>query len=267
MTDISLLGVKIFVSIAVVLCLSYVAENIGARWAGVLSGLPTGSAITLYFLALENGLEFASNSALYNAAGLIAMQMLIFGYYISDRVAPARSTLVANILVSVLTGVSFYLVTIIVISMMDLNPILAAFFSAISFLIFRVAFRNIKHKTIYAKVRLSVAVLLVRSLVSSVIIISVIGLGTVFGAKWAGLFSAFPTTLLPLLVIIHFTYGKEYADGIIRHVPDGLGGLLLYSFAIFFLYPHVGLNSGVIIAFSFVIVYLLFYRLLIIKSA
>ncbi|KPA19468.1 conserved hypothetical protein, membrane, partial [Candidatus Magnetomorum sp. HK-1] len=78
-----LLFYKILLTSIIVVCLAFVAEHISPKWAGLLSGCPTGTAITLYFYALENGLTFAGESAIFNVIGLVAMQMFIFCYYIS----------------------------------------------------------------------------------------------------------------------------------------------------------------------------------------
>ena len=55
---------KLIVAVAVVIGLSLVAEHSSPRIAGILSGYPTGSAVSLFFFGLEINPEFAANSAL-----------------------------------------------------------------------------------------------------------------------------------------------------------------------------------------------------------
>ena len=77
-------------------------------------------------------------------------------------------------------------------------------------------------------------ILLIRALVAATIILLVIGAGTLVGPKWAGLFSAFPCTFLPLILIVHYTYDREHVHTIIKNVPRGLGAVIIYVLTVFF---------------------------------
>jgi hypothetical protein len=65
---------------------------------------------------------------------------------------------------------------------------------------------------------------------------------------------------LPLLLIIHLQYGKQHANSIIKHVPKGLGGLLIFSFVIHVSYLYVGINIGMLLAFTATMIYLAIYK-------
>ena len=112
---------KFVLSAFSVVALSFVAEHVSPKWAGILSGFPTGSAITLYFYGLENGLEFAGSSAIYNMIGLVAMQMFIFCFYLGGKSAYRH-----KIFVSICCGVSGYTVTVIFLSRLILGYSLAS---------------------------------------------------------------------------------------------------------------------------------------------
>ena len=81
----TLLFAKLAVSISVVLGLSILAERTGPRAAGVLSGYPLGTAILLYFIGLEQGVVFATESAVYALPGLIATLAFLYAYYLTSR--------------------------------------------------------------------------------------------------------------------------------------------------------------------------------------
>ena len=253
----TLFFVKFVISISVVLLLSYLAEKFSAKWAGIISGLPTGSAITLYFYAYENGLEFASESALYNMIGLVAMQAFIAGYYITSKFIKQPS-----ILSSTLFGVIFYLIAAFIISCSQVTLSLALLVSPASFIFFITLFSGIESLDIKKNVPLTIRILLIRSLISGSIIVFITTIAYMIGAKWSGIFSAFPTTLFPLILIIHLTYGKKYSDTVIKFVPHGLGGLFLYSLIIHLSYKSTGLNIGVIMAFAGTACYMLGFSLL-----
>ena len=66
-----------------VLALSFIAEKLSPKLSGILSGLPVGSSITLLFFAVDNGVDYVTNVALYNIHGLFAALAFSYGYYLS----------------------------------------------------------------------------------------------------------------------------------------------------------------------------------------
>ena len=72
---VSILFIKLIVSIALVLTLSAVAEHVSPKAAGILAGYPAGAAITLFFIGLDISAEFAADSAVYTMMGLVAMRV------------------------------------------------------------------------------------------------------------------------------------------------------------------------------------------------
>lgn len=76
-------------------------------------------------------------------------------------------------------------------------------------------------------------------------------------ARWAGLLSAFPLTMLPFLIIMHVSYGREAARTVIKHYPAGLGSLMAYALVIALSYPVAGLGWGTLAGFAAATVYLL----------
>ena len=252
-----LLIVKFLVSTIIVLVLSFTAEYVSPKWAGVLSGFPTGSAITLHFYALENGLKFAGESAIYNMVGLVAMQMFIFCYY--------RSGLVVRhykIIYSIIGGVLGYAGAVAILSQIAFNPSFAVVIPIISIISFKYAFAKINSSTITEKKKPTLRMILGRAGLSAATICAITGLAKFVGSSWAGLFSAFPTTLFPLIIIIHFSYGEQHAHSIIKHVPDGLGSLLIYSLILYLCYPEFSLYLGILTAFAGALLYLAIYRII-----
>jgi len=260
MFDIVLLFYKFILTSIIVIALSFVAEYISPKWAGIFSGFPTGTAIILYFYALENGLEFAGESAIYNMVGLVAMQMFLFCYYLSGLVAKKF-----KIIFSVFGAIIGYTLTIIFLSRFSFSPSLAVMIPLISIFTFKMLFQKIDYSEIDVKIKPTWKVILGRAGLAALIISFITTIAQLVGHTWAGLFSAFPTTVFPLLLIIHFGYGEQYVHSIIKHVPDGLGALLTYSLIIYLSYPQFSLYLGIILAFSGALVYLLIYQLLTLK--
>src|SRR3989338_10166557 len=77
----ALLALKFVLTVAVVLGVSWVAERFSPRLAGILTGLPTGTPIILFFYGLEHGAQFAPDTTVYNLVGFIAGLSQFFAYY------------------------------------------------------------------------------------------------------------------------------------------------------------------------------------------
>lgn len=249
---IDILILKIIVSVAFVVGLSIIVDKVSPRVAGILAGYPTGSAITLFFFGLENGAEFASRSSLFNVAGLIAMQTFIYIYY--------RASIKLNLFFSSLIALTGYLVVVSIIKASGISGILPIVISALSIPVFLYLFKPIENIKVNNRVDLSGKILFIRAVIASSIILLITGIANGIGSTWAGLFSAFPVTLFPLIIIVHLTYDAKHVHTVIKNVPLGIPSLLLYSLTVFIAYPAIGIYFGTVAAYAVATTYLVIYR-------
>jgi hypothetical protein len=242
---------KVFVTILLVTGLSVVAERVSPRTAGLLSGYPAGSAIALFFIGLEQGALFAGQSAPYNVAGLTGTLIFLLVYYhVSAR---ARRF---NILVSSAAAVTSFLASVGVISALRLPPWAGVLMTAAAIPLFIYLFRAIPNAGIANRVKLGPRVLLFRAAISALVILLITGAAYLVGPKLTGLFSAFPATIFPLLLIVHSTYGVAQVHTVLKNVPQGLGALVLYSITVSFVYPAFGIYWGTLLSFGVATAYL-----------
>ena len=249
-----LIPVKILVTIGMVLGLSLVAERVSPRVAGVLSGYPLGAAIALFFIGLEIGPQFAADSAVFTLAGLTASLVLRVRLFRRVRPLPgpggragdrgragrlfcggrgaAGATLLAAGCAAPAGRVHPGL-------LLPLPPI-----------------RNV---AITRSVRFTPAVMLLRACLAAAIILAITAAARVVGPAWAGVFSAFPTALFPLMLIVHLTYDKAHVHTIIKNFPLGLGSLIVYGCAVALGYPRLGVGWGTAVAFAAATAYLVIY--------
>jgi hypothetical protein len=243
---------KIAVTILIVTGLSIVAERVNPRTAGILSGYPAGSAISLFFIGLELGADFGGQSALYNVAGLTALLFFLLIYYqVSIRVK--RMPILAASAVAVVG----FLAVVSLLFALQMPPWAGILITAGAIPLFLFLFRAIPNAVIAQRVHLGPRVLLFRAALSALVIVIITGAAHLVGPKLAGLFSAFPATVYPLLLIIHLTYGSSQAHTILKNVPKGLGSLVFYSITISFAYPALGIYWGTLIGLVVASVYLL----------
>ena len=246
--------IKFFISIAFVLALSILSERLSPKLAGFLSGLPTGTALTLFFFGLENGTEFASQSAIFNLAGMIAMQAFLYAYYrTSDKL---RKNV---ILWSSIFALISYAIIIYLLKFIKFNEFSAIIIPALTIPLFIYLFRKIPDTKIKKRVNLTYNVLIFRALIAGLIITAVTSVAGIVGPQWAGLLSAFPTTLFQLILIMHLTYDKKHVHTVIKNVPYGQLSLVFYTLSVFYFYPRAGIYWGTLISYAFVGVYIIIF--------
>jgi len=240
-----LLLTKIAVTVLVVLSLSTVAEKVSPRLAGILSGYPVGSAISLGFYGVEFGADFAGRCASYNLAGLVASQLFVFLYYFVSR-RPCRFPAVA----ASLAGFAGYFAAAWLMARLQLQGWGAMAAASVAILGFSRVLRGDEEVAPVQAVRYSVSVLLQRCLLAAAMVVAVTGAAGWVGPRWAGLLSAFPVTLYPLLLVMHISHGSAQARSIIRHFPAGLWSVVAYSLAVSSAYPAFGLLPGTLLGFG-----------------
>jgi hypothetical protein len=248
--------IKILVSVFMVVTLSLIAEFVSPRVAGILSGYPLGAAISLFFIGLEISPSFASQSALYTMIGLVGIQGFTYCYYLASRRVNSRRKW-PNIVISSLAGLGGYVLIISFLHLLKATVLISLAIPAASFVLFRLLFRNIRNVSIEKRMPLNMILLFGRALFAGAVIIVVTGVAKIVGPRWAGLFSAFPMVLFPVLVIVHFTYRTEHVHTLIKGVPEGLVSLFIYALVVHLAYSSLGIYLGTIIAYACATTYLI----------
>jgi len=242
---------KILVSIAAVVGLSLVAEHVSPRVAGILSGYPLGSAIALFFIGIEQGAEFAAQAASHTLAGFSASLVLAGAYWLGSR-GLSRWHLPA----AALSGVVGFLLASALLNQLPLALLSGGVLTLVTIVACTWLFRSIPNALVGARVRFSHGVLLFRALMATATVLLITGLASWIGPAWAGLLSAFPITLFPFMLIIHYSYGKPQVYTVIRNYPVGLWALAIYAVTIHFAYPSLGVGLGTLVGFAMASVYL-----------
>lgn len=247
--------IKLIVAITFVIGLSLLAENLSPKVAGILSGYPTGSAISLFFFGLEVNPEFAAESAVFNMIGLAATLTFVYVYFIASVYFKKY-----NMLFSSLSAIAAYFIMVPLLHFIEINKYIAILIPVLFSFLYIYLFKNIKNINIQTKVKLSYRILFLRAFLAALIILLITSVPKFVGSTWSGLFSAFPTTLFPLILIIHFTYSKEHVHSVIKNVPIGMFSLIIYSLIISIVYPLFGIYWGTLISFVAATIYLIAYK-------
>jgi len=239
----ALLLYKIGITMLAVLGLSFVAEKISVRLAGLLSGYPIGTAIILHFYGLEYGAQFAADAAIFNLCGLLASQCFAYTYY---RVSQRTTSLFVTSILS-LTG---YLLPTLVVSQTNPSRLTALVIAISATILFCILFRSNKAKQMVAPQAWSARLIIGRLIFTASLVLIVTEFADIVGPSWAGLFSAFPVALYPLVFLLHREYGPETARNILGNFPYGLWSVIAYALTISLVYPLYGVIWGTLLGFA-----------------
>ena len=122
-------------------------------------------------------------------------------------------------------------------------------------LIASIYFAKKENFAIDKKVNTSLSDILFRSILTISIFLVVSSLPKYVPSNIAGIFSSFPTILLPLLLIIHFRHSRLQARTIIKNTPFGLSSVVIYSLIVYFTYGKIGILYGTIVALTSSVLY------------
>lgn len=247
------------ISITIILfLLLLITDRISSKLAGILSGLPTASLITLLWYGFEYGTDYASKAARYNISGVLCTLGFVVGYWYVLRYKKQRF----QILYALFFGLLWYCGIFVFVSNITISIYYALLLSlaCICYIIFYFNKNNTSQNNQIRK-KLSVQSIFLRS-ISASIIVSVLTLTPLFLPVWiTGILSAFPSTLVPFFIIIHKTYNTDVAIEVVSKVPEGLLFVPIYSFIIYFLYQKMPILLSTTTAFISVIILLYLFNL------
>ena len=244
-------------SAGIVMGLAFVAERIGTRIAGLLAGAPLSAVLIFFFVGRDMGIAYIVDSVPHGIASFSGTLVFVLVYYwTSSRLArfPALGGAMAAIaaylgIASVLATIPFTLAS---------GTALTVFVIALSHWLLR----KIDFAALVRPISYTAHLLLLRGGVAAALIITVIMLAETLGPRWTGLLVGFPTTLLPTLLIIHFTHGTAATHAMIRNFPIGMGSIILYilsvphSFTLWGVYG--GTAASLAVAFTYLSVIMFF---------
>lgn len=227
---------KLFVTIFLVSGLALIAEYGSPRLAGLLSGFPIGSAITLTFIGLENSPNFASQSALHNLAGMPAMLVFMLAFWLTSTRWPNRAWYL-----SPLSAAGSFLAVTVLLHAANYPALPAILLSAALVVVFQRLFLRIPESAIDNRIHLGLGAVLFRAFVAAAAVLAITGAARLVGPQWAGLLTSFPVTVFPLLIILTFTYGPGPGQAVVKHIPSGLWALMAYTLTLWLTAPDWGM--------------------------
>ncbi len=244
-----------------VIAITFVAERVSSRFAGVLLGFPLGVGVSLFFIGYEQGATFAAQSSLWTSQGLLPSLVWCLSYLLSANQLRAQSRPTAVIL-SFILSLCCYLPTAFVVQRFGPPSLFTRLLIALLGLVFfALLFRRCSpQKPAITPLPFSWSVLLGRALLTGLIIVAITSSAAHVGNRWSGIFSAFPATILPVALILHTHYGPEILSSLFRELPMGMLAIVVFSLAVCWSYPTLGVFWGTLCSYTVATLYLLVYE-------
>lgn len=240
------------VAAIVVIGLAELAERSSTKMAGLLAGLPVGSALVLFFYGLEYGSDYVASVTSYNLLGLTASLSFVSFYYLGSKLSQRFSVMTA-----LSFGLLAYLSTAYLLSFFRVDSALLPAFILLSMILTTtVWFKEIKEVQGSKSGTLNTKQVLGRGSVAVFFVLLASYAPQFFNAQMAGILSSFPSSLLPLLLILHLSQGKEVVHSVIKHLPLGYIGVMTYSLVVGSFYLNFEIYWGTLLALMVSTLYL-----------
>jgi len=253
---IGLAALKAVSTMVVVLGLSAIAERAGPRVAGMLAGLPLGTAIVFFFLGVEQGPEFVTDAAVYTLAALASTLAFSYAYWFASSRIRRFNLVLTSLAATLVFAACTALLSLLTLDIVSASAVVLA---AIALSI--AAMHAIPEQRM-VRVRMTLPVMALRAGTAAAVVLAVTGLAETIGPRWSGLLSGFPMTFYPLLLVIHASHSTAAVHGILRNFPFGVGAVVTFTFCAYFLFEPLGVVWGTLAAMAAGFGYLLAFFLL-----
>lgn len=250
--------IKLVLSVAIVVGLAEISKRFSPQIAGILSGLPLGTGLSVYFISYEQGVDFAVEGIPWGIAGLSGAICLCVVYLLVSRIEKSANRLLA-ITKSSLASISAYLVFGYLLYLLKLDLLQAMLLFASVFFVNLLLIKKLiqsPEKTIKDAPSSTWKQILVRGVIVGVILLSITGVASIAGSKWAGVLSSFPLTLFPLLLVLHYDSGRKLFPSVILGYSYSISTLLCFYLGYICFVPLYGLIWGFVIVYVICTIYL-----------
>jgi hypothetical protein len=230
------------------------AERLGPRLGGLIAATPQLSVLALVFFTLEQGREFAAETAFWTIPGMCATIPVTFVYLaVADRIPASRVTAIAA---GALGAIGSFALSIALIGLLPLTRVTAVPFAALVCFVASRLVRRLPDTAPLVRVRASAGLLLARAGVSAGMVIAITAVAQVLGPKWSGLVAGFPVNSLPVMAILHFHYGARTIEPMVKLWPTGAFGICLFNLAAWLTLVRLGIVGSLLVSYAVDVAYL-----------
>lgn len=255
-----LIVTKIMVSIFFIVILTEISKRVNPVLGGLIAGLPLGTGLSAFFICYQSGIDYFISGVPWGIAGLASTILLCVTYLIIGKLLKHR---LASIVLASLSGIILFSFSGSLIYLVKFTILSAVLFFGLFFLVnILIVNHMIIEKAPPKTYSLSIPQVIARGLFVGIILLLITNIALIAGSKWAGILSSFPSTLLALIIILHFEEGMNLYPSIIKGFSYGISTLALFYILCAAILPTFGLYLGFLVIYLISFVYLYCLNLL-----
>ena len=255
-----LVFIKLVLSIIIIVGIAEISKRISPQMGGIISGLPLGTGLSIYFISYEQGVDFTIKGIPWGIAGLSASILFCVIYILVSRMDRSNNRILLIAKSSFISMVSFfifgYFIFLLKVNLLQASLLFATVFFINLFIINKL----IKTPEKTSKSTSTLLQILSRGLTVGIILLIITGVASIVGSKWAGILSSFPSTLFPLILVLHYEEGNKLFPYVILGFSYSISTLLVFYLSYLYFVPLYGLNIGFLIIYGLCAIYLYFFR-------
>ncbi|MEA3458204.1 MAG: hypothetical protein U9R21_05950 [Candidatus Thermoplasmatota archaeon] len=234
-------------SALVVIIIMFIAERYGTKTGGIFGTLPSTIVIAFVFIAINQNVDFAAQSATVVPAelGINVVFLLLFTLLVR------RSTYIAFAVSLTAWAILSWLLFIFNAENVFIS--VAAYVAALAFAV--IVLERIKKipSSGNVKIHYTPAKIALRGVLAGAVISIAVLLSNV-GPTLSGIFSVFPAILSSTMLISVREHGPKFAAGMAKSMIVGISSVAMYATVIHFLFPVYNIIIGTVSAYAISIV-------------
>jgi hypothetical protein len=225
-----------------VVCATVLADRLGPKVGGLISGLPSTVALGLFFLAWTQspGTAVQAASVVPLVAGINSLFCATYAHLVRKDIRPALLFSLAlwflSAYVLVRTRFDSYAV-----SLLGFGSLFLLSFFLMEH-VFKIA--SIKGKAVRYRPRL----ILARAFAGGLAVSVAVYLGKTAGPLWGGIFSTFPAMFISTMLVTYFAQGALFSAGIMKSTMLSGLSVAVYAVVVRWTFLPLGPWAGTLIA-------------------
>jgi len=221
----------------------YAAERYGPGFGGVIAGLPSTTAVGLFFIGFVQSPQHASvASTIIPAAAGGSLVFVISYLLLCERLGYSYALLVSSVV--------WFMVSLPLAFLRIDNLFVSTLIFLLLWIITLVYMRKQEMKIMsQVKIKQKSFEVIARAGFAGTVVSVAVVLSSLFGPLWGGALAAFPAMFFTTFIILCRDYGCEYSKIFAKTTPLGLFGVMPYAWGVHYFYPEYGLIVGTVISY------------------
>ncbi len=234
----------------IIALLSFLAERVRTRFAGIVLAFPLTAALGFFFLGWTLSAETVAEiiPATLIPLGLVVLFPALY-IYIAEFSSKFLKNKISQIIVSFIASISIWFLFSLPIAVYQLNNLA---YGLVGYTVLALLTHWLLHRKNYEKPAFLFYTFIQkigRAIFAGFVIVLVVFLGKTLSPFWGGVFTMFPAALSSSLMILHWYYDPKSLFPTVQKFALGSVTILVYSLTVMLVFPVVGFIFGTIIAY------------------